>query len=181
MPSTTTKRAGGRRTMGRLGLSLPSSAVAFVALFAFAANPGCGARGPLDDTPYDAGSDVTVVTVVDAAPEAAEEAAVDASRPPTLATCGQCLFDQCGAPVLACAQSQGCRATVQCIATTCVSSGAPDLPCILKCAASSGGLEPALGVFTCVTNTCGEDCTSVLGGLLGGGGGGGRDAGGPGP
>lgn len=142
------------------------------------AGQGCGARGPLDDTPYDSGADVAIA-VVDAAPDGADPAAVDAA-PPGVVECGQCLLGECGGATLACVQSEGCRATVQCIATTCASSGSPDLSCILRCAASNDGVAPALGLFQCVTDTCGADCTAVIGSLLGGGGGGGtgpRDAG----
>ncbi len=174
MRSTTTRGARRRRAIAGVGF--------VVSLYALAlAGQGCGARGPLDDTPYDAGSDVSVA-LVDAAPDVAEEAGADAdATAPGLLECGQCLLGECSGATLACVQSEGCRATVQCIATTCVSSGSPDLPCVLRCAASNDGVAPALGLFQCVTDTCGADCTSVLGSLLGavggGGGGGTRDAG----
>jgi hypothetical protein len=69
--------------------------------------------------------------------------------------------------------------------TECLSGGAPNANCLLDCAAGDpGGALQVFQVFQCVTGTCGEDCSSllgaVLGGLGGGGGGGAKDAGKPG-
>jgi predicted small lipoprotein YifL len=149
-------------------------------------SPACGARGPLDDTPRDAGHD--------AAPAAsAEPPGLDAGPEAGAAgplACGRCLARECGSSVVACVQAPACRTTVQCAVTTCLAGGSPDLSCVIGCASgSSDGAIAALSVFDCATRTCGGDCATVLGtaldalGGLGGGVGSGApaDAGSGGP
>jgi hypothetical protein len=132
----------------------------------------CGARGPLDDTPLDAGTtaDVAVVQAADATPEPLDAAPVDAApEGGSILGCGTCLVGKCSQGILACVQDTACRTTFQCVATTCLSGGSPDAACLFKCA--SGDAQGALKIFTifnCVTSTCGSDCGSVLSGLLGG-------------
>ena len=145
----------------------------------------CGARGPLDDSPIDAGADAALAPA-EGGSEAGEDAGPDGGRTGLLA-CGQCLSDQCGGSVLACLQAPACRTTVQCIATTCLPSGRLDLGCLTGCASgNTTGALAAFEVFDCATRTCGGDCASILGavldglgGLGGGGGGGPRDGGRP--
>lgn len=175
-----------RRATRASGLVLTLATLTPLSLVVLAATPGCGARSPLDDTPWDAGLEATVDAPVEAAPEldAAVEAAADA-QPPGLVACGQCLIGQCQQPVVACIQEPACQQAVQCIATSCLAGGSLDLGCIANCGKGNPqGALAALSIFQCVTQTCGEDCTTVIGGLLGGlgglgGGGGRRDAGAP--
>ena len=132
----------------------------------------CGARGPLDDGPLNAGTaDAAPVEVVDAAPAVPEAAPpVDAGpQGGSIIACGSCLVGKCSQGILQCVQDTACRATFQCVVTDCLSSGSPDPACLFKCA--SGDAKGALKIFTifqCVTATCGGDCGSVLSGLLGG-------------
>ncbi len=148
----------------------------------------CGSRGPLDIDVINviesgdggqATSDASVDALVDAPQAPARDAPADAPRDATakkeagLVDCGLCVVQQCGAPILACVQSAVCRSTLQCAATTCLKGGAPDLACVLTCAkGDSTTLQQLVGVFGCITVKCGNDCTSVLGGLGGLGGGG---------
>jgi hypothetical protein len=97
-------------------------------------------------------------------------------REANLATCGTCLAQQCGQQILKCLQSPTCRATFQCAAQKCVAGGNPHPQCLLQCSPDPAGLLPIVGIVTCATNKCGDDCATVLGGIgggLGGGGGGG--------
>lgn len=149
------------------GRTVALGAMALVMAGAAAITPGCGARGPLDDTPWDAGADVVVDAEVDAAADAAPEAG-----PTGPFACGQCLARQCGSSVLACLQAPACRTTVQCVATTCLRSGSPDISCVISCASgSSEGALAAFSIFDCATRTCGGDCASVVGAVLDGVGG----------
>jgi hypothetical protein len=146
----------------------------------------CGSRGPLDFdvaiTSADASSDVVAVDAAGeaAAADAARDARAEAG--PSLAQCGSCVAQQCGASILACVQNPGCQRIFQCVAQQCLSSGTPSPSCLVQCA--GGDLRAAaqvLAIYTCITSSCGADCTAVLGGLGGGfpgGGGGGRDSGG---
>lgn len=138
----------------------------------------CGARGPLDDDPLDAGTtvDAAPVELVDAAPPVPEAAPLVDAGPEggSIIACGSCLVGKCSQGILQCVQDTACRATFQCVVTGCVSGGSPDPACLFKCA--SGDPKAALKIFSileCVTATCGSDCGSVLGGVLGGLGGGG--------
>jgi predicted small lipoprotein YifL len=173
------------RDRGRSLASRAASCVAATPLL-LAAGLGiaaCGARGPLDDTPLDAGTtaDVAVAEPIDAAPQPDAAPPFDAApEGGSILGCGTCLVGKCSQGILACVQDTVCRTTFQCVATTCLSGGAPDAACLFKCA--SGDVQGALKIFTifqCVTATCGGDCGSVLSGLLGGLGGlGGGGAGG---
>lgn len=166
-------------------LAASCGAIAPIVLAASLCVAACGARGPLDDTPLDAGSaaDVAVVDTADAAPVPPDAAPVDAApEGGSIIGCGTCLVGKCSQNILACVQDTACRTTFQCVATTCLSGGSPDPACLFKCA--SGDAQGALKIFTifnCVTSTCGSDCGSVLSGLLGGlgglGGGGGGGGG----
>jgi hypothetical protein len=162
------------------GTMLALTHLAACALLA-ASSQACGARGPLDDTPRDTGQDAAPVARaeppgIDAGPEAGVAGPL---------ACGRCLTRECGSSVVACVQAAACRTTVQCVVTTCLAGGSPDLSCVIGCASgSSDGAIAALSVFDCATRTCGGDCATVLGaalgglgGLGGGGGGGGQDAG----
>jgi hypothetical protein len=115
---------------------------------------------------------------VDASGGEPEAAPLDDSGPRGLdagglINCGTCLYEKCGTQVLACIASSTCVTVAQCAVTMCFTGGAPDPLCILqKCAnGNPQELGPLIGVFSCVAMTCGMQCTSVLGGLLGGGGG----------
>jgi hypothetical protein len=142
----------------------------------------CGARGPLDivvveGQEADAGAGVDAAATVDASEVAPEASPPEAGGPPGfdaggLINCGTCLYESCGAQVLACITSNTCLTTAQCAVTMCFAGGMPDPLCILqKCAnGDPQALSSLIGVFTCVAVTCGMQCTSVLGGLLGGGG-----------
>ena len=136
---------------------------------------GCGSRGPLDEATN---------VVLDAAPEAepepidagveAEAPVRDASREAGPVACGICVLTTCGDKILACIQSDSCRAVFQCVSTTCLggSGGGLNPLCLFQCAgADPAGALAVLGVFQCITGECGADCGSLLGGLGGLGGG----------
>jgi hypothetical protein len=153
---------------------------ALVVGFVFVA---CGARGPLD---------VTVIEIVegpeggaDVALDAATDA-MDAGDAPTdavaetqgfdggpLVNCGTCVYQSCGTQLISCLTSTSCRTTLQCVVTTCISGGVPDITCVTTCAdGDATALGEVLGAFACIVQTCGTQCTSLLGGLTGAGGGG---------
>ncbi len=165
--------------------------VACIALASIAslAAAACGARGPLDDSPFGADSGIgtgeldaapEAAPVVDAAPEAAP---VDAGHDATIIDCVQCISNDCSMPIFQCIQSQPCQQAFACVAQMCLGGGGAgglDPGCLLKCASGNAtGALQVLQVFMCVTGTCGPDCATLLGGLagLGGGGGGKRDGG----
>lgn len=157
-------------------------AVATVATACAALIAGCGSRGPLDyDSPVvmDAGA---LEPATDAGIDTGADAAPDVRPGEAIVNCGTCVVGQCGAGVLQCLQSPGCQSALQCVVTTCLSSGSPDPSCLASCAAgdTTGALQ-MFRIFQCITNDCGTDCASVLGGILGGGGGGGRGGRGRGP
>ena len=143
----------------------------------------CGSRGPLDDDGplVSTTTDAAGNTDAPSAPDADDtDAASDAmsgrdgradagSDGGSVIACGSCVITSCGSSILMCLEDTGCRTTLQCVTTTCLSSGSPDLACVVGCAAGdlSGALQ-IFQVFQCVTGTCGSDCGSVLGGLLGG-------------
>lgn len=148
---------------------------------------GCGSRGPLDEATN---------VVLDAAPEAepelidagveAEAPARDAGREGGPVACGVCVLTTCGDKILACIQSEGCRAVFQCVASTCLggngggNGGGLNPVCLFQCAGEDpAGALAVLGVFQCITGECGADCGSLLGGLggLGGAGGNGGNGG----
>jgi predicted small lipoprotein YifL len=144
---------------------------------------GCGSRGALEGSTDEA----------DAAPEAEaatpEEAAapedaslLDAGREGGgILACGACVLETCGQSIFACFQSEGCRAIFGCVASECLGGGPGGLDpgCLIGCAGSDpASVLQVLNIFQCVTQQCGADCSSILGGLGRGGGGGIRDAGG---
>ncbi len=138
------------------------------------------------------GRDETVANTADAGPRevAVSEAPTESETPPaskgdeakesTLLACGTCMKDECGEGIRACVDSEPCRQTLQCVATECVADGV-DLACAIGCSAGDMGTAlQILGIFQCVTQTCGEDCGELLEtllGLLGGGGIAGGDGG----
>lgn len=141
----------------------------------------CGARGPLDiivveeapDADVDAAVDVSVVDAADAsdAHDAAEEEGGGGFDGGPIVNCGSCVVQSCGTQLLTCIESTTCRTALQCVVTTCLSGGTPDITCIGTCAGSDPTtLADLIGAFTCIIETCGAQCTSVLGGLTGGGG-----------
>lgn len=165
----------------RRRIAIRALAAVALASVVISAAPGCGSRGPLDDGPVFLSADASIDAFDDGAPaDAPSDVIVDAPKEAghdaTPIDCVQCLFSQCQDQILQCIQSQPCQQAFQCVAQNCLSGGAPDPGCILKCAGSNptGGLQ-VFQVFQCVTGQCGPDCASVLGGLggLGGGGGGG--------
>ena len=165
----------------------PRAFAVSLAVFAAVSVGACGSRGPLDieivGTSADAGLDAAV-PLTDAADDVAppDAAPADAGHEASLIDCGTCLAQQCGPQILKCVQSTTCRTTLQCAVQQCFAGGNTSPACLLQCTdGNPAGLIPLIGIVTCVTNKCGADCTSVLGGLggLGGGGigGGGRDGG----
>jgi hypothetical protein len=147
----------------------------------------CGARGPLDivvvEGQLDAAVDVTPgldAQAVDAPGEAAAEAGDHETGPAgfdagPLVNCGACLAQQCGTQIFACLTASACQTTLQCAVTMCISGGAPDIACVLKCAnGDAQAIGQLTGLFGCITSNCSE-CLGALGALggLGGGGGGG--------
>ena len=153
------------------------------ALFTGLVLVACGARGPLD------------ITVIQEVPDAARAArrwthrstwwtrrdATDASEEEAagrdagaLVNCGTCVAQSCGQQLLTCITSTACRTALQCVVTTCLTGGTPDFTCINSCTMGDNtALAQLVGAFTCIIQTCGTQCTSILGGLTGGGGGGG--------
>ena len=162
----------------------PRALVISLVVVSAASVGACGSRGPLDieiieGIDSDSGL-VDAASFVDATDSAAgdahADAAKDAGHEATAIDCFQCLQQQCGTSLITCITSTPCRTTLQCAAQKCFAGGAPDPQCVFNCAGSDpSGIGPLLAVVQCVTQKCGSDCTSVLGGLggLGGGGGGG--------
>jgi hypothetical protein len=155
---------------------------------AAAALGGCGSRGPLDEaTNVVADAAPEAAPPIEAGPEAAPPVA-DAGREAGPVACGLCVATTCGDEILACIQSAECRAVLQCVGTTCLGGGGGgngggglNPLCLFQCAGNDpSGALGVLSIFQCVTGKCGEDCSSLLGGLggLGGGGGGGGGKGG---
>lgn len=157
------------------------------ALFTGLVLVACGARGPLDVTvieevPTPEGgatldAPVDVVDATDATDASEEEAAGrDAGA---LVNCGTCVAQSCGQELLTCITSTACRTALQCVVTMCLTGGTPDFTCINSCTnGDNTALAQLVGAFTCIIQTCGTQCTSVLGGLTGGGGAGGGGTGG---
>ncbi len=133
---------------------------------------GCGSRGPLDEATnvvVDAGPEAEA-ELIDAAVEA-ETPVHDGGREGGPVACGVCVLTTCGDQILACIQSDSCRAVFQCVATTCLGGnggGGLNPACLFQCAGEDpAGALAVLGVFQCITGECGADCGSVLGGLGG--------------
>jgi predicted small lipoprotein YifL len=160
----------------------------FVAFFLAAVLGACGSRGPLDDdlvTVVDSG--VIEASVVDAnVPDVV--AVVDAGKPVVdagtgLIQCGTCVAQTCGTDVTTCLTDPSCQTILTCVATTCFGlgggggegggggGGGLNPSCLLTCTGSGGsGVGEALGIFQCITGSCGNACGGLLGGLGGGGG-----------
>jgi hypothetical protein len=152
----------------------------------------CGSRGPLDVTIIEEtpATDASVDAHADAATDASDagdasdalldvlEAAADTSMPPDggpLINCATCLEQTCGTQLLTCITSSGCTTALQCVATTCLTGGTPNLQCFLGCANGDQTTETQLeSVLGCIIGNC-DVCIGVLSSLggLGGGGGGG--------
>ncbi|MEO7113524.1 MAG: hypothetical protein ABI183_24005 [Polyangiaceae bacterium] len=160
-----------------------------VAFFLAAVLGACGSRGPLDD-------DIVAVTdagITDAITDQVSlpDVAVVDSAPPVvdagtgLIQCGTCVAQQCGPDVTQCLTDPSCQAVLTCVATTCFNlggiggeggggggGGGIDPSCLLGCTSSGGsGVGEALGIFQCITGSCGSQCGGLLGGLGGLGGG----------
>lgn len=153
----------------------------------------CGARGPLDiivveqSPAADASLDAKAVEAGFEAADGPSEAARDvfeAEAPEAsmgfdagpLGNCGACLVNSCGTQLLTCITAPACTTALQCVATSCLTGGMPDLGCLGNCTKGNATTEmQLLSVIGCVIGTCGTNCAGVLGGLggLGGGGGGG--------
>ncbi|MBX3227972.1 MAG: hypothetical protein KIT84_27895 [Labilithrix sp.] len=169
-------------------------AVLSILAVAGAVAAGCGSRGPLDDDALGATTDDAGVT-----PDAATTTprpVLDAGRPEREAgavSCGICVLESCTPAITSCLSNPQCTGIFQCVATTCLApsldgggggSNGLDTRCLLGCLGGNpAGAVAVLGIFSCLTNTCGPDCGPVLGGLgnlgglggLGGGGFGGID------
>jgi hypothetical protein len=170
----------------------------------------CGSRGPLDigDESQIGGNpaiatDASGFVDVGANDDGSNPTPVDSGRNPRgndagntfdsgipAVNCAACVFQSCGQDVIGCVTSTGCRTTLQCVATTCLTGGTPSPTCLFTCGQSDPQSVPqVLTLVECVLSSCGQDCTSVLtgggipglggdGGFGGGGGGGrGRDGG----
>ncbi|HEY3819731.1 MAG TPA: hypothetical protein VGL81_21330 [Polyangiaceae bacterium] len=161
------------------------------ALFATFLLVACGARGPLDIDVIEivegpeGGADVAVEASADAADASDSGDAADAAEETQgfdggpIVNCGSCVVQSCGQQLLTCLTSTTCRTALQCVVTMCISGGAPDISCVTGCAnGDATALGDLLGAFGCIVETCGTQCTSVLGGLTGGGGSGGGGGGG---
>lgn len=171
-----------------------------------AAAPACGARGPLEDDPTDAGPSITNTdsstepgpdgnggddldgstdTPDGHSPNGGKDGGKDsgATGPQGFLECGTCLANQCGTSFQACLQSTACQQTLQCVATKCMQGGQPDLGCAATCSkGDTATMLQLFQLFQCVTDTCGSTCSSSLETILKLIGGlGGADAGIPGP
>ncbi|MBL8606692.1 MAG: hypothetical protein JNL38_05200 [Myxococcales bacterium] len=152
---------------------------------------GCGSRGPLDTDPLvqPATGDASDAATSDAAEDSsARDASTDRAAPRDARAeagpldCPVCLLQDCGTKILECVQDAGCRDTLQCVLGTCLQGGGLDAACAFGCAKGDpGGALKVLQVFQCVTQTCGPDCSDLLGLITGGAGGGGGGGGGPPP
>ena len=152
---------------------------AAIAFFLAAVLGACGSRGPLDDDIILINADSGVIDsgvidsapVVDSAPPPISDAAIDTGT--GLIQCGTCVAEQCGTDVLTCITDPACQTILQCVGTTCFGgAGGFDPSCLIGCAGGGGtGVGEALGIFQCITGSCGNACGGLLGGLGGLGGG----------
>lgn len=160
-----------------------------------ATTAACGARGPLDDLAFDdpsadaSSADGSLVDTGTSSGEAGttpgdgddDDAGGDDATSPTKdagrdggkvddspIACGSCLISKCGQGLSACLQSQTCRDSLTCIATTCLSGGGmPDPVCAFGCANGDfAAIASILQLFTCVTSTCGQTCSSSFESIL---------------
>jgi predicted small lipoprotein YifL len=171
--------------MNAPSLSRRALALLFAIPFGAVTVAACGSRGPLQldvvEVAADASSSVDAAADVAADTQEADvhEAGVaDAPHEASLASCGQCVAQMCGQQVLMCLTDTTCRTTLQCVAQMCLGGGGGGLN--FQCAVGCAGGDPSklgglIALFSCVTMTCGSDCTGALAGL--GGGGGTRDGG----
>jgi hypothetical protein len=165
--------------------------LAAFAFFLAAVLGACGSRGPLDD-------DIILVTdsgvvdtgVIDA--NVQDVVTVTDSGTPVvdagtgLIQCGTCVAETCGTDVTTCLADPSCQTILTCVATTCFNlgglgggdggggggGGGLNPQCLLGCTGGGGaGVGEALGIFQCITGSCGSPCGGLLGGLGGLGGG----------
>jgi hypothetical protein len=84
-----------------------------------------------------------------------------------LGDCVGCIRDKCGAEVNACVNNAACRAGLQCTLAMCLSSGMPDLACVVGCfMGDTAAALSAAGALMCVNSKCSAVCAP--GGLEGG-------------
>jgi hypothetical protein len=84
-----------------------------------------------------------------------------------LGDCVGCIRDKCGAEVNQCVNNPACRAGLQCTLTTCVSSGMPDIACVLGCFMGDTAAALSAGAaLMCINSKCSSVCAP--GGLEGG-------------
>jgi hypothetical protein len=170
-----------------------------VGLFALLAATACGSRGPLDisvveealdssvidsSPPVDASDATAMDSPADHDASAADGPAEDgrpprdaaADVPPNPINCATCVGQQCGTDVLACLQNTACRATLQCVITTCIGAGGGFNPqCFVMCANGDPQvIVDVVNIVQCIATNCGMQCVGIIPGG-GGGGGGGRD------
>jgi hypothetical protein len=151
----------------------------------------CGARGPLDiivveelpDASVDAHAEAEASSEAGDGPTDAPGDVLDAAPDTSMGfdggplfNCGTCLVQTCGTQLLTCVTASACTTALQCVATTCLTSGTPDISCLTGCTGGDATTQQQLlSVIGCIIGNC-PTCTSALAGLgggLGGGGGGG--------
>jgi hypothetical protein len=83
-----------------------------------------------------------------------------------IGACATCVKDSCGAQVNDCLNDAACRSGVTCTVTKCLTGGGTggfDIACVLGCfGGDTSKAFLAVSVFTCITSTCGKECTSLL-------------------
>jgi hypothetical protein len=152
----------------------------------------CGSRGPLDDTGAGVASqDASADALANVDAQSLVDAAVPVEAGPL--QCAGCVLTTCGQSIVSCLGDSACLGVFQCITTTCLGLGAVtdagrrdgggggggglggllggggsglNVSCLLGCAGKNpAGAIAVLGIFSCVTGTCGGQCGSLLGGL----------------
>lgn len=134
-----------------------------------ASTGGIAGDGPSDavaDVPKDAPKDAPKdVHVIDGSDDAPHDVKPDTLNP---LECVQCIQEKCGDKVSECLSDSVCVKGIQCSITKCMSGGSPDVTCMLECFDGDYmAVLKALSVLTCVSQTCGESCMSLLNGLVG--------------
>jgi hypothetical protein len=99
--------------------------------------------------------------------------------------CMTCLEQECKEEINACYNDPTCLSGVQCTITDCLiggggggagggsggGGGGIDMTCVLNCFDNDyGSAMAAFSMFTCITQSCGEECAGGLGGAGGGSG-----------
>lgn len=158
---------------------------------------GIGGTGGsvLPDASDDVSADVSQDVSVDTGPQDAPNDQKDffETLPPLpdsgpIGECMSCLQGECGTEINACYNDPVCIAGTQCVVTDCLlggggggaggsggAGGQIDFMCVLGCFNNDlGSAMAAISMFSCITQTCGDNCG--LGGLAGGGGAGGGAA-----